>query len=181
MKLRSDSFSAKLTAEQRDDIFAALAGGMSIGESSDRIKQITGRKPAGSAVSVWLTRETVRRRYDLSIVAAAQASASCPKDADVQARRAVAMAKFAAVHSAEGLTPEQVAQLERNEISRLRLELDRERHATDQRVARRDITLDRARLLLERSRGGETGADLQAQIDLALDEIQRLKTGEAAS
>jgi hypothetical protein len=177
VKLRSDSFSARLTADQRDDIFAALAGGISIAEACARIKELTGKKPSGSAVSVWLTREGVRRRYELSIVAAAQASASCPKDADAQARRAVAQAKFAAVHSATGLSPEQVAQLERNEIARQRLELDRERHATDQRVARRDITLDRARLLLERSRGGETGADLQAQIDLALAEIQNLKHG----
>lgn len=59
-----------------------------------------------------------------------------------------------------------------------RLELDRERLERDNRVARQALALDRARLLLTRQKRGETGADLQEQIDLFLEEIERMKRGE---
>ena len=73
-----------------------------------------------------------------------------------------------------------LAFLEKNEIAREKIKLDREKLNRDTRLQRRDLALDRAKLLLERARGGEKSEDLQQQIDLALEEIQRMKNGEDA-
>jgi hypothetical protein len=75
------------------------------------------------------------------------------------------------------LTAAEIATLERNDIARQKLEYDN-------RVDRLLLALDRARMLLTRVKGGECGVgggDLQKQIDLALDEIEKMKRGEDAA
>ncbi len=182
MKLRSDSFAARLTPAQRDELFVALAGGLSLTEAASKVGEWTKsegwRKPSTQAISAWFQGAKVERRFMAAKEAALVTEANCPADYDEKARRALGQAKFLAV--LEDLSPMDLAFLERNDIAKQKLDLDRQKLAQDVRVTRRDLALDRARILLERSRGGERGEGLQKEIDLALDEINRLKHGEDA-
>ena len=182
-KLRSDSFAARLTPAQRDELFEKLAGGMSLDEAAAMVggwtKAEGWKKPSRQAISEWYTRTKVERRYIAAKESALVAQANCPADYDDQARRALGQAKFLAV--LEDLEPKEVAALEKNEIAREKLALEKQRLALDTRVQRLSLTLDRSRLLLERARGGEKSEDLQQQIDLALEEIEKMKHGEAAA
>jgi hypothetical protein len=175
-KLRKDSFAARLSDTQQDELFRALAGGLGYSEAAAKVRTWTGRTASSQAISTWFQGAKVERRFAAAKEAALVAQANCPADYDEQARRALGQAKFLAV--LEDLSPMDIAFLERNELAREKLELDRKKLAGDQRLARRDLALDRAKLLLERARGGESGAGLQKEIDLALDEIARLKRGE---
>lgn len=183
-KLRSDSFAARLSAAQRDELFTALAGGKGLAEAAAQVHAWTkaewgGKPPSTQAVSAWFAGERVARRYTAAKEAALVAQANCPADYDEQARRALGQAKFLAM--LEDLSPKDVAIFERNELARQKVELDKQKLAQDARVARLQLLLDRARLLLARVKGGEKGADLQAQIALALDEIEKMKRGEDAA
>ncbi len=141
-------------------------------------KEWGGRPPSTSAISAWFSGARIERRFAAAKETALVAQANCPADYDEQARKQLGHAKFLA--TLEDLSPKDVAVLERNELVRQKLELDKRRLDLDQRVQQRDLALARAKLLLERARGGERGEDLQAQIDLALDEIERMKKGDDA-
>ncbi len=189
-KLRSDSFAARLTPRRRDELFESLAGGMSLQEAAELVGKWTkaegcpatgsgrARKPSTQAISAWFAGARVERRFLAAKEAALVAQANCPDDFDAQARRALGQARFLA--ALEELSPGEIAKLERNELLRAKLELDRQKLEQDNRVARQALALDRARLLLARQKRGETGADLQEQIDLFLAEIERMKRGEEA-
>ena len=184
MKLRSDSFAARLTPAQRDELFQLLASGKSLAQAAAQVHEWTkkewgGRPPSTQAISAWFAGARVERRMAAAKEAALVAQASAPADYDEQARRALGQAKFMA--TLEGLDAMEIALLERNEIARQKLELDKRKLDMDRRLARRDLALDRAKLLLERARGGDRGEDLQQQIDLALDEIEKMKHGEDAA
>ena len=184
MKLRSDSFAARLTPAQRDELFIALAGGLGLPEAAAKVCEWTraewgGRKPSTQAISAWFQGAKVERRFLAAKEAALVAQANCPADYDAQARTALGQAKFLAM--LEDLTPSDVANFEKNALIQQKIDLDRQKLAMDVRVTRRNLALDRNRLLLERARGGESGAGLQKEIDLALDEINRLKRGEDAA
>lgn len=183
MKLRADSFAARLSPAQRDELFALLAGGKSLAEAAAQAHAWTkaewgGKAPSTQAVSAWFAGERVARRLHIAREVAIQTEANCPADYDEQTRRALGQAKFLAM--LEELSPKEVAIFDRNELLRQKVELDKQKLAQDARVARRDLALERARLLLTRVKGGEKGGDLQAQIDLALEEIERMKRGEEA-
>lgn len=183
-KLRKDSFAARLSPAQRDELFAALAGGLGLDEAAGRVLGWTkaewgGKAPSTTAISAWFQGAKVERRYAAAKEASLVTQANCPADYDEQARKALGQAKFLAV--LEDLSPMDLAFLEKNQIAREKLELEKKRLALDIRVTRRDLALDRARLLLERARGGEKSEDLQQQINLALEEIRILKHGEDAA
>lgn len=180
-KLRKDSFAARLSGPQKDELFEKLAGGMGLADAAQLAHAWTkaewgGKPPSTQAVSDWFAGEKVERRMSAARAAALVAQASAPADIDDQARRALGQAKFMAM--LQEMTPMDIALLEKNEIARQKLELDRQKLAQDNRVSRLSLTLERAKLLLQRSRGGETGEDLQSQIDLALEEIEKMKRGE---
>ena len=181
MKRRADSFASRLTPAQRDELFALLAGGKGLRDGAAYAfacykAEFGGRPPLDSAVSSWFASERVERRYAAAKAVALSAQASCPDDYDEQARRAIGQQRFLAALGE--LSPKDLASLEKNQIAREKLALDREKLAQDNRVARLSLALDRARLLLERVRGGEKGGDLQQQIAFALEEIERMKRGE---
>ena len=181
MKLRKDSFAARLSAAQKDELFALLAGGKGLDEAAAQVHEWTkeewgGRPPSTQAISAWFAGARVERRFAAAKEAALITQANCPEDFDEQARRALGQAKFLTV--LEELSPKEVAALEKNELTRQKLELDKRKLDQDRRVDRLSLALDRNRILLERARGGEKSEDLQQQIDLALDEIEKLKKGE---
>ncbi len=182
MKLRSDSFAARLTPPQRDELFTALAAGKSLADAAvmigDWTKAEGWRKPSQQAISAWFQGAKVERRFAAAKEAALVAQANCPADYDEQARRALGQAKFLA--TLEDLSPMDLAFLEKNQIAREKLDLEKRRLDLDVRITRRNLALDRARILLERTRGGERGEGLQKEIDLALQEIDKLKRGEDA-
>ena len=177
-KLRKDSFAARLSDAQKDELFGALAGGLGYSEAAAKVRTWTGRTASSQAISTWFQGAKVERRFAAAKESALVAQANCPADYDEQARRALGQAKFLAV--LEDLSAMDIAFLEKNELAREKLALEKQKLAQDQRLTRRDLALDRAKLLLERARGGEKGEDLQKQIDLALDEIERMKKGDDA-
>lgn len=210
-KYRKDSFAARLTPEQRDELFAAIADGLSYtkaaikayewimenaaalatdpasrpGLSPDSfsprvLAQYGGvlRVPPRMSIHTWYHTTVAEQRYAAAKQVAVVAQACCPEDYDAQTRRTLGQAKFLA--TLEGLRVSDIATLEKNEIAREKLALEREKLERDVRHQRRELVIDRARVLLERARGGEKGADLQHQIDLALEEIRKMKYGEDA-
>lgn len=184
MKLRSDSFAARLSDEQKDELFVDLAGGKSLRDAARQVHEWTkaewgGRPPSTQAISAWQASELVRRRMLAARESALVAQATAPADLDEQARKAIGQAKFMTV--LQGIKPADIAMFERNDLARTKLELDKKKLEQDGRVQKRDLALAQAKLLLERARGGERSEDLQQQIDLALDEIERMKRGEDAS
>jgi hypothetical protein len=182
-KLREDSFAAKLSTPQRDELFHDLAGGLGLVAAAQKSHEWTkaewgGRPPSRTSVSDWFEGERVRRKYEAAKMAAVVTEANCPADYDAAARRALGQAKFATVLS--DLSPMEVAALERNDIAKAKNALLERKVETDVRVARANLTLERARLALTRVKGGERSEDLQTQIDLALEEIEKLKHGDDA-
>lgn len=191
-KIPSNSFAARLTPEQRDQLFEELANGLSYVEATVKVRRWMEENAAaglaccrpGRAITLteatpiwkWYQAIAAERRYATAKQVALVAQANCPDDYDEQARRALGQAKFLA--TLEGLRVSDIASLEKNEIAREKLALEREKLADNLRHQRRDLLIERARLLLERARGGEESEDLQEQIDLALEEIQKMKRGE---
>lgn len=177
-KRRSDSFASGLSAPQRDELFAALSGGKAHSTMAERVKEWSGRKPSETALSAWFHGEIVRRKHIIAAEAMLVTQANCPPDMDERTRLALGQAKYLAV--LEDLTPRDVAALAKIDLGERKLELERLKVANDTRVARRDLRLERDRLIFERLKGGERSEDLQSQIDLALAEIEKLKHGEDA-
>jgi len=183
-KLRSDSFAARLSRPQKDELFTFLAEGGSLKEAAGMVHDWTkaewgGKPPSTQAISDWFIGARVERRLSAAKEAALVYQANCPADYDEQTRRAIGQAKFAMMLG--DLSPMDFALLEKNQIAREKLDLDRVKVGNDKRVQRRDMALERAKLLLTRAKGGEKSQDLQEQINLALEEIERMKHGDDAA
>lgn len=183
-KLRKDSFAARLTPAQREELFVFLAGGGGLADAAKKVLEWTkaewgGKAPSTQAISAWFAGARIERRHAAAKEAMFVGMANCPADVDEQTRKAIGQAKYLAV--LEDLTPMDLAFLEKNEIAKQKLELDRIKVTNDVRVQKRDLVIERAKLLLQRAKGGEKSTDLQQQIDLALDEIEKMKHGEDAA
>ncbi len=196
LKLRSDSFSARLTAAQREELFAALGDGLSTRAASLKVyewyqqnaaaghpglraaSQI--KAPSISCISLWYRTTLVRQRHAEARAVATVAQASCPVDYDEQASRSLAQARYLA--TLEGLSVSGLATLERNELTRRKLALEEERlalHAYHQRCA---AMLARAEELVRNaptreSREQEADA-FENSVELILEEIERMKYGD---
>lgn len=182
-KLRSDSFAARLTRPQKDELFEFLAEGGALKKAALMVYDWTkaewgGKPPSTQSVSDWFAGARVERKMSAAKEAGLVAEANCPDDVDEKTRRAIGQAKFAMV--LQDMSPMDFALLEKNQIAREKLELDRIKVTNDTRVSRLQLMLDRAKMLLQRAKSGEKGGDLQQQIDLALDEIEKMKHGEDA-
>jgi hypothetical protein len=183
-KLRSDSFAARLSRPQKDELFEFLAEGGSYKEAAGMVHDWTkaewgGKPPSTTAIGDWFTGAKVERKFSAAKEAALVAEANSPEDVDEKTRRAFGQARFMMV--LQEMSPMDFALLEKNEIARQKLELDRIKVANDRRVSRRDLVIERMKNLLQRAKGGEKSQDLQSQIDLALDEIEKMKHGDDAS
>lgn len=165
MKLRKDSFAARLSAAQKDELFALLAAGKGLAEAAAQVHEWTkgewgGRAPSTQAISAWFAGARVERRFAAAKEAALITQANCPEDFDEQARRALGQAKFLA--TLEELSPTEVAQLERNELLRQKLDLQREQLHLDQEKFCR-LILGRLTELQEINR--EPGLDDNAKLE----------------
>lgn len=129
-KLRADSFSAGLTAEQRDELFAILAGGQDLRKGALLVQEWTGKRISAQAVSNWLARETLDRRFAVCKDAALVAQANTLGTLDAQARSSLAQAKFLSL--LKELTPQELVGYERNDLVRQKLDLDKQRLILDQ-------------------------------------------------
>lgn len=179
MKLRADSFAARLSPAQRDELFVALCGGLAHDAAAARVHGWTKTRPSTQAVSAWYRGEERRRRHLAANEAMLVSMANCPADYDAKARQALGHARYLA--TLEDLAPRDVAALLKADLDAQRLELDKQKLALDNRVTRLSLRIERDRLIFERLKGGEKSADLQQQIDLALDEIEKMKHGEDAA
>lgn len=179
----SHSFAARLTEAQLDQLFNAMANGIKYADAADMARgwmkanaaamppgTPAGRMPAipgGSAVGKWFKNQQAARRY-LRNRDAARARAA----GTTETRHALEQARAAAVM--EGLKPTEIAAFERNELTREKLQLEREKLAYQRG---RDAVIEEARVLLERATHDKS-AELKQQIKLALEEIERMKRGE---
>lgn len=191
-KLHSNSFAARLTAGQRDELFAALAGGLSYTDAVGKVHEWLkanaaadlngGRRrreikpPCRSSIGGWYQATAVQQRYEVAKQVALAAQAHCPADYDEQARRALGQAKFLA--TLEGLRVSDIATLERNEIAREKLALEREKLDLNAHKQYCEDLFNRSLALVRRAEGGEKSGDLRLQIKLALEEIEKMKRGE---
>lgn len=196
LKLRSDSFSARLTAVQREELFTALGDGLSTRAASLKVYEwyrqnaAAGhpgfragaeiKAPSISCISLWYRTTLVRQRHAEARAVATVAQTSCPVDYDEQASRALGQARYLA--TLEGLSVSGLATLERNELTRKKLALEEERlalHAYHQRCA---ALLARAEELLKNAPTRETSAQkadaFQNTVELVLEEIERMKYGD---
>lgn len=183
-KLRKDSFAARLTPAQRDELFLFLAGGGGLADAARKVHEWTraewgGKAPSTQAVSAWFAGARVERRHAAARESMYVGMANCPADMDQQTRLAIGQATYLA--TLEDLEPRDVVAFAKLELDKSKLELDRIKVSNDSRVARRDLVIERMRSILERARGGEKSTNLQEQIDLALEEINKLKHGEDAA
>jgi hypothetical protein len=182
-KLRKDSFAARLTPAQRDELFVKLAGGLGLDEAARQVHAWTkaewgGKAPSTQAVSAWFAGARVERRHAAAKEAMLVGMANCPADMDTQTRSAIGQAKYLA--TLEDLEPRDVVAFAKLDLDERKLALDERKLALDNRVARLSLALERLRIPLERARTGEKSEDLQQQISLALEEIHKLKHGEDA-
>lgn len=157
----SNSFAARLTAAQREELFAALANGLSYTASAVKIRDwITVNAAAGlnevqpggevplakvSTISRWYRGMAAQRRYEP-----------------------------AGVGRRQGLKTAEIVALEKIELAREKFELEREKVAYERG---RDRLLEKARLLVERMQR-DREVNLDDQVALILEEIERMKRGE---
>ncbi len=183
MKMRRDSFARRLTAEQREELFTSMAGGMPTKEAAKKVKEWSNparpSAPSKTAVDKWFKRERVTRGIKMAAQAAVAAEANCPEDMDEKTIRLIGQKKFEMV--VDGVEPLELASFERNEIAKLRLELDERKFEYAAWIAERNVILDRTRLILLRVRNGDKGEDVQKMVDLLLLQIDQMKNGGEAA
>lgn len=178
-KLYSTSFAARLTAPERDELFRRLSGDLTCAAAAKLIHEWSrprlAKPPTRWTVSKWYHREKLERDVLAIRTASILHENATAEELDTAARRALGQALFESIN--RGLEPTEIAAYARLHVAKDKLVLDSERFKIDQRLARASIALDRARLLLERVRGGESTPDLKHQIDLALQVIHEIKHG----
>lgn len=146
-KIRSNSFAARLTAAQRDELFEALAEGLALGAAAEKVRDwIKANDEAGlngpgpqpelaladhSVVGRWYRGVRAERRYAEARERAAVAEEQDMGDIALEGRRALMHARWLATH--DDLTVTQIVALERSQVLRERLELDRAKLAERQR------------------------------------------------
>lgn len=187
-RIYSHSFAARLTEAQREELFTALSNGLKYDDGAALVRGWMkanaaalppGTPPgrpitlsSGSSIGKWFNTQQAARRY-AKARDAAQARWARTRDTDpTEARHALEQARAAAVM--EGLRPTEIAAFERTELAREKLELEREKVAYQRR---RDAVVEEARVLLQRATR-DRGADLDQQVELILEEIEKMKRGE---
>ncbi|MBS0631314.1 MAG: hypothetical protein JSS11_05330 [Verrucomicrobia bacterium] len=153
-KMHSNSFAARLTAVQRAELFDVLHAGLSYTAAAGKIHD-------------WIA-ANVAAGLDV-----AQAGRRIPRTKDTTISKwyhgQVAQRRH------EGMKATEIAALDRVDLAREKLEFEREKLAYQQR---RDRVVDEAHALLKAAKRMEP-ARFQRMVDLALEEIQKMKRGEA--
>lgn len=146
-KIRSNSFAARLTAAQRDELFEALAGGLAFRAAGEKIRDwikandeagLNGEGPHSelaladhSMVCRWYQGVRAERRYEEAKEIATVVEAQDQGDLAEQGQRALVHARWLA--ALQGLKVTEIVALERSEVARERLELERAKLADRQR------------------------------------------------
>jgi len=129
-RVKADSWAARLSPEQREDLFVDFhESRLSCEEAAERASQLSGRRVTTGMLSNWYRGQRAAWVLAQAGSAAERAALEAPEDLDDRATLAVRQATFAAVM--EALTPEQLAAFERNQLSREKLELQREQLRLD--------------------------------------------------
>jgi len=172
-KIRSNSFSARLTAAQRDELFEALAGGLAFREAGGKIRDwIKANDEAGlngegphpelaladhSVVCRWYQGVRTERRYETAREIATVVEQQDLGSLAEQGQRALAHARWLA--ALEGLKVTEIVALERSQLARERIELEREKLADRQR---RQASL--AAFLMERQAGMQGRTQVRSEL-----------------
>lgn len=195
-KINSRSFVTGLTAGQREELFFALHDGLSYAQAREKIhgwyQENAGtlragfpvvtavRRPSITAIGEWYRAAVTLQRYVRASEPAAGPAEGDAPDYDEEMRRALGQARVLATK--QDLSVSALTALDRNELARERLALERERLALDTRHQRCAAMLDRAEELLKnaptRENTRKAHANFQLQVDLMLEEIERMKFGD---
>jgi hypothetical protein len=132
-KLRSNSFAARLSEAQRDELMEALwTSRWSLDEAAGKVAEWTGQTVSRSALSRYFHQRQIAWRMERARKAGEAAEAAAPKDLDERARAAVGYQKMVSVLGGE-LAPKDIAAFERNELARRKQELEERRLEIDER------------------------------------------------
>lgn len=196
LKTRSNSFAARLTAGQRDELFTTLGDGLSYKDAALRVLEWYQenaaarhpgwgdpgqlKAPCPTCICAWYRAALTKQRYAVAKEVAAASQTECPADFDEQARLALGQARYLA--TLEGLSVSALTALERNELTREKIDLERDRLALATRRQNCDELIAKAQQLLENAptqASNQRKHDaFQFQIDLALEEIEHMKYGD---
>lgn len=180
--IRSNSFAARLTAEQRDELFELLAEGLSYREGAEKVRDwimandeagLNGTQPArelrlteATTIRRWYHATSVERRYALARETFMASQAHHPENYKTQTWAALDQARYLAVH--ENLRVTDIAMLERNELNRQKLAFQREKYDIESMF---EHIYELQRLAKE----GDTGPDHQRLVDNAIEHLERLR------
>lgn len=176
MKVRADSLWAKLDEEQRHQLMSGLVhGSLSLADAAKLCSGWLQKRVPEQRVSATFQRHCHAWKLPVAKQAALELEEVAPADLDAKTRRALGQRKFSIVM--EDLDATGLAALERNELMKQKLELDRQRLLLDQEKLSRLVAAKLSDLLeLERANrsAGITG-------DEAVEAIRRRLFGEAAA
>lgn len=195
-KINSRSFATGLTSAQRQELFIALNEGLSYAQAREKVyewyQENTGALRAGfpvvtqvkppsiTAIGEWYRAAVADQRYAAAMASATAPAAGGPADYDEEMRRALGQARVLATK--QDLSVSALTALDRNELARARLALERERLALDTRHQSCAALLDRAKVLVksapteENTKKARVG--FQLQVDLMLEGIEHMKYGD---
>lgn len=152
-KMHSNSFAARLTQEQRDELFDALHGGLSY-------------KAAAGKIEGWIA-DNVADGLDL-----AQADRRITRTKDTTISRWYH--GQVSQQWSRGLKATEIAALERVQLTRAKLQLEHDKLAY---LKLRDNVVNHAHALLKDAKRMDP-ARFQYMVNLALEEIEKMKRGE---
>lgn len=191
-KIYSNSFAARLTAAQRDELFDALAGGLGLRAASERVRDWMSanaeaglideraegemKVTQGAVISRWYRRVVAERRYERARELAGVGLAEAPEDYDDQTTRALGHARYLA--TLEGIGVSEIAALERNALAREKFAFEQRKFDIAGRERRCQAVLTQAQALVAEVREQGRGERFQQLIDIALEEIEKMKRGE---
>jgi hypothetical protein len=146
-RVKADSWSAALTSGQREELMSAYHhSALSCADAAEQASEWTGREVTVSMFSAWYHGQRFGWLAEQAHRKSEEEAAKAPEDLDARKSLAIRQAAFAA--ALDDLSAADIASLERNELTRRKLELEERRLALDEAkfedAKRKAATLDEA-------------------------------------
>lgn len=130
-RVKADSWSAALTPEQREELMSAYHhSALSAKDAAQQASEWAGRDVTLSMFSAWYHGQRFGWLAEQARLKSEEEAAKAPADLDERKSLAIRQAAFAA--ALDDLSAADIASLERNELSRRKLELEERRLALDE-------------------------------------------------
>ena len=180
--MRKDCFAGRIPAEKRKELMERIEGGLSYKGAGELLLEWSVparlKAPSETAIQRWYRQQQSAR------AAQEEAEKEGPVDPllEEKARRALLRARYQSILN--GLEPREIAAYERNDLLRRRIELEEQKHEYAMMGGDMKATMEAVQDLLQRARKCESEETedkraMQEQVDLLLDEIERMKWGDS--